>query len=85
MPTNSASKPIAAFDSVSAMAKKRISKQQIQLVKSYLRSAAAAVVAVMATLDWTWQDLLKAFLAALLPPLLRWIDPSDKAFGRGAK
>ena len=27
-------------------------------------------------------DLGKAAIAALLPPLMRWANPSDKAFGR---
>jgi hypothetical protein len=49
-----------------------------------LRSAVAAVVAVMATLDYTTEDLAKAFVAALIPPVLRWINPNDSAFGRGS-
>jgi hypothetical protein len=52
---------------------------------SYLRSAIAAVVAVIATLDYTPSDLAKAFVAALIPPVLRWINPNDPAFGRGSE
>jgi predicted histidine transporter YuiF (NhaC family) len=63
---------------------KRIKPEHIEALKSYLRSAIAAVVAVMATLDWTWDDVAKAFIAALIPPVLRWINPKDTAFGRGA-
>ena len=63
---------------------KRIQPQHIEMLKSYLRSALAAVVAVMATVDFTFQDVLKAFVAALIPPVLRWINPKDHAFGRGA-
>lgn len=63
---------------------KRIKPQHIEALKSYLRSAIAAVVAVMATLEWTWDDVAKAFVAALIPPVLRWINPKDHAFGRGA-
>lgn len=62
-----------------------ISKQHQEAVKSYLRSAIAAVVAVMATLDYEPVDLAKAFVAALIPPVLRWINPKDEAFGRGAE
>jgi hypothetical protein len=60
-----------------------ISERQWQMVLSYLRSAVAAVVAVMSTLDYSTEDLAKAFVAALIPPVLRWINPNDKAFGRG--
>jgi len=62
----------------------KLSKQQKEAVLSYLRSAVAAVVAVAATLDYEPADLAKAFVAALIPPVLRWINPSDPAFGRGS-
>jgi hypothetical protein len=62
----------------------KLSKQQKEAVFSYLRSAVAAVVAVIATLDYTLEDLVKAFIAALIPPVLRWINPKDPAFGRGS-
>ena len=61
-----------------------IPKQHQEAIKSYLRSALAAVVAVMATLDYTPEDLAKAFVAALNPHVLRWINPKDKTFGRGS-
>lgn len=61
-----------------------VTEAQWQAVLSYLRSAVAAVVAVIATLDWTWDDVAKAFVAALIPPVLRWINPNDPAFGRGS-
>lgn len=64
---------------------KKIKPQHIEAFKSYLRSALAAVVAVMATIDFTFQDVLKAFVAALIPPVLRWINPKDTTFGRGSE
>lgn len=63
----------------------KLSEQQRQAIFSYLRSAIAAVVAVIATLDYTMEDLAKAFVAALIPPVLRWINPKDPAFGRGSE
>jgi hypothetical protein len=63
----------------------KLTKQQKEAVFSYLRSAVAAVVAVIATLDYTLEDLAKAFIAALIPPVLRWINPKDPAFGRGSE
>jgi hypothetical protein len=62
----------------------KLSKQHQEAVKSYLRSATAAVVAVIATLDYEPMDLAKAFVAALIPPVLRWINPKDTTFGRGS-
>ena len=62
----------------------KIKPQHLEALKSYLRSAIAAVVAVVATLEWTWDDVAKAFVAALIPPVLRWINPKDHAFGRGS-
>ena len=63
----------------------KLSKTQQEALFSYLRSAIAAVVAVIATLDYTLEDLAKAFIAALIPPVLRWINPKDEAFGRGSE
>ena len=63
----------------------KLTNQQREAVFSYLRSAIAAVVAVIATLDYTLEDLAKAFIAALIPPVLRWINPKDPAFGRGSE
>lgn len=66
------------------MASQMIEKHK-EVLFSYLRSAIAAVVAVIATLDYTLEDLAKAFIAALIPPVLRWINPKDPAFGRGSE
>ncbi len=51
---------------------------------SYLRSVLAAVLAVAATGNYAPEDIGKAALAAVLPPLIRWANPKDTAFGRGA-
>ena len=62
----------------------KLSKEHTLALQSYLRSAVAAVVAVVATLDYQPIDLAKAFVAALIPPVLRWINPKDESFGRGS-
>jgi hypothetical protein len=51
---------------------------------SYLRSVLAAVLAVASTGNYAPDDLVKAAVAALLPPLMRWANPRDVAFGRGS-
>jgi hypothetical protein len=59
-----------------------VSKQQKAMFQSYLRSCLAAVLAVVATGNYDPTDIGKALLAAALPPLMRWANPNDKAFGR---
>ncbi|QGH73548.1 MAG: toxin [Podoviridae sp. ctDWo9] len=61
-----------------------ISKQTKRLVASYARAALAACFAVAATGSATKDDYIKAALAAVLPPLIRWINPKDTAFGNGS-
>jgi len=52
------------------------------LACSYGRSALAAVLAVYMTGNTDPSDLAKAGIAALVPPLMRWLNPKDQAFGR---
>jgi len=51
---------------------------------SYLRSVLAAVLAVASPGNYAPEDIGKAAVAAILPPLIRWANPKDTAFGRGA-
>lgn len=59
-----------------------MSKQIKALAASYSRTVVAAVLAVYMTGNSSPTDLGKAAIAALLPPLMRWANPADKAFGR---
>jgi hypothetical protein len=61
-----------------------LSKQQKCALASYGRSVLAACLAVAATGNYAPDDLVKAAIAALIPPLMRWANPRDTAFGRGA-
>ncbi len=54
------------------------------LLASYARSVIGAVAAVIAAGATDPQDIAKAAVAALLPPVIRWANPKDSAFGRGA-
>ena len=60
-----------------------MTKQLKALAASYSRTVVAAVLAVYMTGNTSPTDLGKAGIAALLPPLMRWANPQDKAFGRG--
>lgn len=62
-----------------------LTKQQHAALASYARSVLAAVAAVVATGNFHADDLIKAALAAALPPILRWANPNDPAFGRVKK
>ena len=63
----------------------RVKNKTKAMIASYARSALAAVLAVAMTGNTNPDDLAKAALAAVLPPLLRWANSSDPAFGRGSK
>jgi hypothetical protein len=54
------------------------------ILASYARSAVAAVVAVYSTGATDPMDFVKAAIAALIPPVLRWVNPKDQSFGRTA-
>jgi hypothetical protein len=60
----------------------KISKQQKAALQSYARSVVGAVVAVVATGNYAPDDLVKAAVAALIPPIMRWANVNDPAFGR---
>jgi hypothetical protein len=54
------------------------------MLASYGRSVIAAVIAVYSTGNTDPADLGKAALAALVPVLLRYVNPKDLAYGRTA-
>jgi hypothetical protein len=62
------------------------------IIASYARSFLAACLAQFIALGGSAFDLnvdgvktiLAAGLAAIVPPLLRWLNPNDPAFGRGS-
>jgi len=57
------------------------------MIASYARSAIGAALALYLARpnDVTVRDLVAAAIAAVAPPLLRWLNPSDPAFGRSTK
>ena len=70
------------------MATRRVRRTQAEQAKamaaSYGRAFLGAVVALAMTGNYAPDDLLKAGVEAILPMLLRWLNPNDPAFGRGA-
>jgi len=53
------------------------------LLASYARAFLGAVLALYMAGETDPRKLLAAGLAAIVPPLLRWLNPRDQAFGRG--
>jgi hypothetical protein len=63
----------------------KLNERQQAALSSYLRSVVAAALAVASTGNYAPEDLAKAALAAAVPPLMRWANPKDPAFGRGSQ
>jgi hypothetical protein len=61
-----------------------LTPQQKAALASYVRSVIGAIAAVVAAGATDPEDIVKAAIAALLPPLIRWANPRDAAFGRGS-
>jgi len=52
------------------------------MLASYARSCIGAGLAVYMTGNTNPKDIGAAALAALVPVLMRWLNPNDSAFGR---
>jgi len=57
-------------------------KQAKLMAASYGRCVVGAVVAVYLTGATNPTDYVKAAVAALIPPIMRWANPNDTAYGR---
>lgn len=55
------------------------------IVTTYLRAAAAAVIALYLAGVTDPKQLLSAGLAAIAGPVLKALDPNAKEFGKGSK
>lgn len=64
---------------------KLITNKDKAMLATYIRAALAGVVTLYLAGQTDPRDLSKAFLAAFLPPLLRFLNKSDSAYGRGTK
>jgi hypothetical protein len=62
----------------------KITEQQKALVASYARTAISAGIAVYLAGNHDLKAIGAAAFAAISGPLMRWFNPNDKAFGRGA-
>lgn len=63
----------------------KLSEANKQMLASWGRSFAAAVLALYMTGNTDPKDLLSAGVAAVAPVILRYLNPKDLAFGRVSK
>lgn len=64
------------------MAKLTIKPEQKAAFASYVRSASATVLTVVISGETSPRMIWSAFVAAFLPPIVRWLNPKDASFGR---
>ena len=62
----------------------KITTKDKAMIASYARSVLGALIAVYATGTTDPRDYGKGAIAAIIPPLLRWVNPKDPGFGRGS-
>jgi hypothetical protein len=62
-----------------------LTKTQQAAVHSYLRSVLATTIAAVMAGAKDWSSIGAAFIAAALPPIMRYLNPNDSGFGVGSK
>jgi hypothetical protein len=62
-----------------------MTKADRAMIASYARSFLSAALALYMTGETNPKNLLAAGVAAVVPPLLRWLNPNDPGFGRGSQ
>jgi hypothetical protein len=60
----------------------KITSKDKAMLASYAKSLVGALVAVYSTGATDPTDYAKGAVAALLPPIMRWVNKKDEAFGR---
>ena len=61
----------------------KLTRKQKAMLASYARSVLGAAVATYAATS-DWKAALNSLWAALLPVVLRYLNPNDPAYGRGS-
>lgn len=56
--------------------------QDKAMLASYARSLIGALVAVYSTGTTDPRDYAKGAIAAVIPPIMRWVNKNDAGFGR---
>jgi len=64
------------------MSKFTITRECREAIFSYLRAATATVLTVLLAGETDPKAVFGAAVAAFVPPVIRWLNPDDKGFGR---
>lgn len=62
-----------------------MNREALEMFLSWLRVFIAAVLAQLAAGVFDWRILLNAGACAVIPVIIRWLDPLDTTYGKGAK
>lgn len=62
-----------------------ISEETKAVLASYLRVAIATVMTLILAGETEPKKFVAAVVAATFPPIIRWLNPKDSAYGRGSK
>lgn len=62
-----------------------MSRKHKEMILSYVRVFLAAVLALYLAGETDVAMLWQAGVAAVLPPLVRWLNPNDQVYGRTRK
>lgn len=60
-------------------------REAIEMALSWARVFAAASLAQLMAGVSDWRVMLNAGVVAVLPVIIRYLDPQDKVYGRGSK
>lgn len=60
----------------------KISKSAQLMFWSWARVFISAMLALYMAGEKNWDSLWQAGIAAVIPPILRWLNPDDPAYGR---
>jgi hypothetical protein len=63
----------------------KLSETQKAALASYGRAVLATVLSAVLVGAKSWSDIVAAFVAAAIPPIIRGLNPNDTAFGAGSK
>lgn len=62
-----------------------MSRKTKLMVASWGRVWLAAMLALYMAGERDWQAIVQAGVAAVIPPVMRWLNPDDEAYGRTRK
>lgn len=61
-----------------------ISNKTRAIIASYVRVAVATVMTLVLAGETEPKKFVAAVVAATFPPIIRWLNPNDSAYGRGS-